>query len=164
MKRGEEGFKHVSTEIRYRKIAPKHLCRNPPSNDSSSSSSSSAPSCPAGQIRDSNGTCSTCSAPQVFNFAIGQCAQKQDCTFPEKYSSYDNACHPNPNNCANGASTNPLTGVKCDNPPTVPPPTCPSGWSLMPDNTCLKSTDTASRLATDGAYALSSSWELTEFN
>lgn len=111
-------------------------CGPPVPPEGSSSSSSSEPACPSGQTRDANHSCSSCTNGQVLNISTGSCESQNSCSFPEKYSSYDNACHPNPDNCAINASYNVLTGESCASSPVLPSPTCPAGWQLLPNNTC----------------------------
>lgn len=123
---------------------------------SSSSSSSSVAACPSGKTRDSNGTCSTCAGGQVLNISNNTCENKASCTYPQRYGSYNNSCGDNPDRCALNTYYNPITEESCATSPVQPAPTCPSGWTLLPNNTCIESA-TSSQAAASSSGANSSS-------
>ncbi|RYY72948.1 MAG: hypothetical protein EOO52_19980 [Gammaproteobacteria bacterium] len=90
-------------------------------------------SCPSGQFRDGRGKCNTkCEAPNVHNIMTDACEPVTDCVYPQLYNALANACADNPENCAEGAIRNVLTG-QCQ---AYGDTSCPTGYSCA-DESCL---------------------------
>lgn len=99
--------------------------------------------CPAGQFKDGRGKCNTkCEAPNVYNVMVDACQPPANCTYPQLYNALANACSDNPDNCAEGAHKNVITG-ECQ---SYGDTSCPTGFSCADASclSCVASGDSAS--------------------
>jgi len=107
--------------------------------------------CPAGQVKDGLGSCNTqCNAPNVLNALSGACEPVVNCIYPQLRNNLANSCADNPDNCAEGAFRDVLTG-QCR---SYGDTSCPAGFSCA-DASCLTCTPSGGAASSSGAGASS---------